>query len=133
MRRFLLILACYGLLLAGLSLVSSCQSPAVFSVTGEGKGDVRFDGDSLVVVGEMSGRAAVSVKGQPLVILPSWNVQRGYWYARSASRGYERSAPLSEPLPAWARELYSPQDLESLRALGIELLFDADVAQEPGS
>lgn len=116
MKRLCLILA---------AALASCQSPVVFSVTGQGRGDVRFDGDAMVVVGDMHGRAAMSVKGQPLVILPSWNVAEGHWYARRQSDGYERSAPLSEPLPSWARELYSPMDLQALADLGIALTFES--------
>lgn len=104
-----------------------CAGPngMLLHATLAGRGDVRSDGDTVVVVGGLSGTAGLSLAGAPLLILPGFQVQDGHWYVRSPSHDYEAMHLLSEPLPMWVRPLFSDADLAALATLGIHLTFES--------
>lgn len=92
-----------------------------------GTGDVRTDGDAVVVVGDLEASLGIrTATGIPVFLVPPVPLRRDQWYARSRSRDYERRASLSEPLPSWARALFLEEDLKRLAGLGIVLTFDED-------
>lgn len=110
------------------ALATSCaglaSSPFVFQTTVSGEGDVRSDGDTIVMVGRMAGVAGVRVKGTMLPPTSVFNLDRGEVWIRSASRGVDLRQSVRDPLPAWCRELYTQADLDLLAGLGILLTFE---------
>jgi len=127
MKTYALLLLAYFLVLLAAMSFMSCAGPGgvLMHATLSGQGDVRSDGDVVVVVGGLAGSAGLRVAGQPLLLLPAFAVDEGHWYVRSASHNYEAMHLLSEPLPAWVRPLFSDADLAALAVLGIHLSFES--------
>lgn len=118
-----------------LALLAACAGPSnglVAHVTSSGVGDARTDGDVVVVVGDVSAALGVrTLSGLPIFLVPPMPLDRAEWYVRSGERGYERRAPLAEPLPHWVRPLYLDAELERLQGLGIFLAFDPPPPLDP--
>lgn len=119
-------------LLALLVLLPGCSSPSgvgglVAHVTASGAGDARTDGDVQVVVGDVSASLGVRTSsGLPVFLVVPVPLERDEWWVRSESRGFERIAHSSTPLPWWTRPLFLDQDLERLLGMGIAISFEPE-------
>lgn len=122
-------------LLACLVLLASCASQGqqlVAYASSSGTGDVRTDGDAVVIVGDLDASLGIrTATGIPVFLVPPTPLERDQWYVRSSSRNYSHRANLSEPLPAWVRPLFLDEDLKRLEGLGIHLTFEEPPAEPP--
>jgi len=127
-RSILVLLVLDCLAIAALSLCQSCASGGsrmVAYASTSGAGDVRSDGDSTIVVGDIGADFGLrSADGSPVFVVPVIAVGRDQWFAKSRSRDYERRAPLTEPMPYWASAYFTQGDLERLAARGMHLVFE---------
>lgn len=120
-----------------LSLLASCagagQQQLVAYASSSGTGDVRTDGDAIVVVGDLEASLGIrTATGIPVFLVPPIPMERDQWYVRSRSRNYDHRAAISEPMPSWVRQLFLDEDLKRLEGLGIQLTFeDAAPPAEP--
>lgn len=117
-----------------LSACASQQGQLLAYASSAGTGDVRTDGDVLVVVGDL--RASMGVRtqgGLPIFLVPPMPLEKREWFASSRKLGESRRGQVGEPLPYWAAALFLPLDLEALSALGFDLTFEAPPATEPAA
>lgn len=119
-----------------LVLLAACQSSGstgmVAYASSSGSGDVRTDGATVVVVGDLGADLGVrTMTGLPIFFVPPVQLARDQWYVVSPARNFERRAAITEPLPWWTRELYLPQDLERLAGMGIPIAFESQPVPEP--
>lgn len=104
-------------LLALFLLLPGCAAPLVASVLFEGSGLVKTDTNALIAVGTVDGVFEVYSKagGLPAVLPVSVNEGEVYLYNRELDISVKQ--PVSEPLPAWALELFRPGELETIAEL----------------
>ena len=115
-----------GLLLAiglGTLCLPSCAADGSASVVGHaaittsgGPCDIRWDGDTLLVIGSGDGIAEIYTKHNWFPILGPVVIHRGVVLLKSNSREYEAELQPGQPLPAWVQEtgLLRPGEAEQL-------------------
>jgi hypothetical protein len=133
MKTSRLFVAAFALLLA---TCAGAGQQLVAYASSSGTGDVRTDGDVVVVVGDLEASLGIRTgTGIPVFLVPPTPMERDQWYVRSSSHGFEGRGSLAEPMPAWVRPLFLDEDLKRLEGLGIHLVFEepAPPAAPPAS